>query len=445
MYKIYFNYLYIFKLQIMKKFLLIAVAALVAISASAVERKNMPKAKFNKQNRTSIATPGAFKSIAAKMEAANAFYADKKISKTGQIKSSRRAEEESPYPACYSQKAYVYSTILEGMTQKYMHSDASFLVENGKVYLSPFEAYGLGDLEGVIETGKCQYSGADSVTFTCAVIATLKADGTELTLEPCGWDRENYVPTRQTGVKTFGAYYFKEYNALYIPEILALFAGTEATEVYDEHFVIADLDLQPAADINQYISKGTFASTSYWGTDNDTAGDCQILLSNNGYYIKGACEINPDAWIYMEQDETSGNYIMKGFTYLEEASFYTDATRTETFDAVIINIGLYDKAPTEDYSSTFVATDNADETTTISNAEGFMWGEFVYGTGDNGGYYALGSSKFNILYEPIEDGIEAIKADKLNGTTAVYNLAGQRVSNDYKGMVILNGKKVMMK
>ena len=30
-------------------------------------------------------------------------------------------------------------------------------------------------------------------------------------------------------------------------------------------------------------------------------------------------------------------------------------------------------------------------------------------------------------------------------STATYNLAGQRVSNDYKGIVVKNGRKVMNK
>ena len=32
-----------------------------------------------------------------------------------------------------------------------------------------------------------------------------------------------------------------------------------------------------------------------------------------------------------------------------------------------------------------------------------------------------------------------------NGTSAIYNLSGQRVGADYKGMVIKNGKKYMVK
>ena len=44
----------------------------------------------------------------------------------------------------------------------------------------------------------------------------------------------------------------------------------------------------------------------------------------------------------------------------------------------------------------------------------------------------------------ITDGISTLKVvDKANG--AIYNLAGQKVSNDFKGLVIKNGKKFVIK
>ena len=41
-------------------------------------------------------------------------------------------------------------------------------------------------------------------------------------------------------------------------------------------------------------------------------------------------------------------------------------------------------------------------------------------------------------------GIKEIKNVQLQNN-AVYNLAGQKVGNDYKGIVIVNGKKFMQK
>jgi len=42
-------------------------------------------------------------------------------------------------------------------------------------------------------------------------------------------------------------------------------------------------------------------------------------------------------------------------------------------------------------------------------------------------------------------GISSVKASSLNANAPMYNLAGQKVSNDFKGMVIQNGRKFVIK
>ena len=44
-----------------------------------------------------------------------------------------------------------------------------------------------------------------------------------------------------------------------------------------------------------------------------------------------------------------------------------------------------------------------------------------------------------------ESAIANVKADKVNANTPVYNLNGQKVSKDYKGVVVKNGKKYVQK
>jgi hypothetical protein len=45
----------------------------------------------------------------------------------------------------------------------------------------------------------------------------------------------------------------------------------------------------------------------------------------------------------------------------------------------------------------------------------------------------------------IPTGIDAIKTAEIANDGAIYNLAGQKVSNDFKGLVIKNGKKFVVK
>ena len=56
---------------------------------------------------------------------------------------------------------------------------------------------------------------------------------------------------------------------------------------------------------------------------------------------------------------------------------------------------------------------------------------------------ASGNAKFTIIFDEGQaDGIASIENGKLNIETSVYNLAGQKVDGAYKGIVIVNGKKV---
>ena len=67
-----------------------------------------------------------------------------------------------------------------------------------------------------------------------------------------------------------------------------------------------------------------------------------------------------------------------------------------------------------------------DDTEVLPEYKGDDWG---------GGAYTV---------EEVTDGITNVNADKAENTVR-YNLAGQKVGNDFKGVVIMNGKKVVLK
>lgn len=62
-----------------------------------------------------------------------------------------------------------------------------------------------------------------------------------------------------------------------------------------------------------------------------------------------------------------------------------------------------------------------------------------YGSGSNGYYY--------ITWSPTKEdsGISSVTAKAENDNAPMYNLAGQRVSKNAKGLVIKNGKKMILK
>ena len=48
------------------------------------------------------------------------------------------------------------------------------------------------------------------------------------------------------------------------------------------------------------------------------------------------------------------------------------------------------------------------------------------------------------FYRTLEDGIHAPVAENAGDEEATYNLAGQRVKRDYRGITVCRGKKVLM-
>ena len=62
------------------------------------------------------------------------------------------------------------------------------------------------------------------------------------------------------------------------------------------------------------------------------------------------------------------------------------------------------------------------------------------------GYLDLGSKSSAKSFFPLDDatGMNSIKAET-RGDDVRYNLAGQRVDKNYKGVVIVNGKKLLVK
>ena len=60
-------------------------------------------------------------------------------------------------------------------------------------------------------------------------------------------------------------------------------------------------------------------------------------------------------------------------------------------------------------------------------------------------YLVIDDSKTTITESADPTGVQTLKADNQPGSGVRYNLAGQQVASGYKGLVIENGRKVMMK
>lgn len=450
----------------MRKFLLLSVVALVAISASAVNRQRAPKLMSSKESKAAFFTTAPYKNLAAKMESQNAFYSQQKATpnKVEFKKVNRRGDEaELELIPSYSRWTYYYdSKVLGGFIPQIMYDDASFLVANGKAYFAPFSFldYVEGTLNESAENPYADY-GAQVYTFNADVvgIATDRETGdqTVLQLEPC--DVVNYTAVR-SGQTTFDGYYFPEWNELYFPTTVCLGVfdaeGTD-TNVYDDALVARMLDLEPQEDLNPFISKGTFNASSYYGADNDVAGDCEIFLTEDMYCVKGIGEAPyyTGAWVEFDIDENDPNAaIVFENQVLGAFNFYDDESRTTTHPGIVVTVGLLQSGGSltafnsPDYESTYTITDNTDETTTIANSNNTVFGEYIYAElEDNQGMFNATDMKVTITYEPAYDtSIKNVSGDKAGNSTGVsYNLMGQQVNADTKGLVIRNGKKFVNK
>lgn len=447
-------------MTIMKKILLIAIAAIVASSASAVNRPRVMKKSLPREKKEVLATPGAFKNFAEKQIAANAFYSNMQQGSTKApfVKANRAPEEEINLIPCYSEWTYYYSSLVGGFVPKIMHDGASFVVNGDKAYFAPFVelGYAVGTLDTEVENPLAEY-GAVVYKFDSQIIGKYADSETQtetnLVLEAC--NVENYAPVRTAESQSYYAYYIAETNEFYIPSSTCIAVYEEdrsKTDLLEEYFVARAIDLVPQETYAKYISKGTFTGKSYYGAAYDTAGDCEILLGEGVYYVKGADAANENAWVEYdvdEKDQTIATVFQNQF--IAKYNFFDDDSRTTTHPGLVATVGLLQEDgkltgfnSAEKYSSTYKITDNADETTTLANTNNTCYGDFIYGeTQDQSGMYNCIDQSITILYEEVS-GINAVKANVANNA-AVYNLAGQKVGKDFKGLVIKDGKKFIQK
>ena len=455
-------------MTIMKKTLLVAAAALITLSVSAASRPRASKVSVVNEKKEVLATPGAFKSFAAKQEAMNAFYSNMQheSSKLSFVKANRAEEEEKiTLPPCYSEWTYYYSPLVGGFIPKIMHDNASFLVDGEKAYLAPFAElnYAVGTLDTEAENPYAEY-GAVVYKFDSQVIGKYTdpdtKEVTNLVLESC--NVENYTPVRKPEAESFYAYYISETKEFYIPSstCLALFHEDRSKiELVDEYFVARALDLVPQDEYAEYMSKGTFTDKSYYGPDYDVTGSCEVYLGieedgSGVYYVKGADDANKSAWVEYEineKDHTIATVSQNQFIGL--FNFYDDNTHTTTHPGLVATVGLLQEDgklvgfnSAEDYSSSYKITENADQTTTLANTAGTCYGDYIYAeSNDNSGMYNCVDQSITILYEPVETGVKTVATEVNPSNAAIYNLAGQKVGKDYKGLVIKSGKKMFNK
>ncbi len=430
----------------MKKFLLVATAMLISMSGMAKRSDATPMSKSLGMKLPKMVNASVFKSVAEKYAAQTMFYSGMEQNKRPVLKAAKKAEDVSfdELMPTYAVANYVYSDLL-GAVYKPLYDGASFLVKDGKAYMSFFTD--IDYVEGVIEKGdnafKAQY-GADSITFTVVTENSVAGDkaGNKYYMGLATYDGTTGSLVRNSK-KTIGAYYFAEAQEIYVPlysldDFVCLFAEN-ATEP-ELGYIVANIDVIPQSILNARISKGSYKATNTSGKT--LSGDVEIMLYGS-YYVRG---FNPvpsikDEWVEFSISKDDENMaIVDEDQLMGQFEYYLDETYTETAPVAFTPVGAYSDFSnfTEDGSSSyFVTDDEITETTTIESTGMDMYGIYGYSmNSDLAGPWAwISDLSINITYEPAYAGISNATLTKAT-STEYFDLQGRKVNGKQKGLLI---------
>lgn len=215
----------------------------------------------------------------------------------------------------------------------------------------------------------------------------------------------------------------------------------------------ATLTLKANSGDNYYATFSNEAATFFPETDADMTfmTEAQTAFSDGDELLLTTLAT---ANANIDGNETSGYFVPANTGVLIKASFDKEDTTIpyytvtgKTVDALADNmLHPSSETMTGDYYFYKLAYDNISTKTGL----GFYWGA------ENGGeftsksglaYLAVpktASAKTGFAFDNSTSGIESA-ATETSKSDVMYNLAGMRVNNNYKGIVIVNGKKMIRK
>ena len=160
-------------------------------------------------------------------------------------------------------------------------------------------------------------------------------------------------------------------------------------------------------------------------------------VSSNYGYLQVAEVTDADGVIMMEDAKNAFTFITAegGYKIMQSDGRYIYMDETHTSFQVA-------DAPSE--ANIWTAVANTDGTFKITNVARSKYVQLDASYGTYGSYDAeKGSMPYLYLLDEAT-GINTIEADKAQNDV-IYNLAGQKVDNSYKGLIIKNGKKMLQK
>lgn len=185
----------------------------------------------------------------------------------------------------------------------------------------------------------------------------------------------------------------------------------------NQFFIIANRNLKPG---EETIVEFDYVSTVEANTNTQCGGNKYI-----GQYLHYSC-------LGDVKFTTEEQHFSKEFTIPAEAVGTDDDGNIVEMNAINFNMAVIKGAC--DYTIKNIVWKLKDDTETLIDMEGTK--NFYVKEGAGTQAHEFGTTP---------DGIESVVNDTKNSSNAIYNLAGQRVSKDYKGIVIKNGNKYIVK
>ncbi len=433
----------------MKKFVLIMAAALVSVGAMAqqktVKMKDLAKSDRQFTAPVQMVTPNAYSKVLSERVAVNP---KAKV----QIK---KIEEEALVPAYYDAAVFVSL----GGTLDTSMNEGAFAADETDVLVAfdPNWAPIKGKINKEAENPLAAY-GAVVVEFAPGQEVGQASDGTKYVMYAAKYNSETGAADADV-TSTIVGYYIPGEVAddaeLYIPATLTVTKedGTGAI------FSLAKPDFSPAAAFD--MSEGEVAGTAVIPEKDYNFGDYKRKVNvarMGGYiYVQNLDPDTEDAWTAMRLGYDSEEAMMNGEVsgmLIAPYQLVDEWDSTDGISFVEYNIGLY-----SDGDNSNGITNDGDET-----YEGYV--QLIYDDENNlfvaddfgGDYYDVVASsdpEYNGWYNRITnmylslDGPTAIKGVNANvakvADGSIYNLAGQKVGKNYKGVVVKDGKKFLQK
>lgn len=428
----------------MKKFLLMSCAALATLTINAADLTNVvPAAKVNAQQSL------VFKSVEHKpMTSINGLKVQTKAIKPFTMKAAAQPAKAASLPyttyICASSNLdeYVYncdSVSVSPVTVQDAEGNTYNVALNfGRSYVEC--VYGVYDEDAqtlTIPSGQICYTddtygemyiagvtlSEDQTQFTIEDALTFDVDPTDGTLTQ---QEDGYV-VAMTGDNE-GSLWIYGIGNTFLPangQFTYALSGSNGWGTYTSACAVVDngasIDIYNAFDLNGAMWSnrkgfGTVVSVDY----DETEGTCSLAMGQKLFNIY---DIYGSTWD--SYSETYGDYFSLVGCALDGNTITTDPSVTELTGTYQTMDGLSEVAITSD-TDYYRAASDADE-------DGGRYGLWLFGLVCDWGSQVVAGV----------DGVTVNKPATANSN--IYNLNGQLVGKDYKGLVIKNGKKMILK